>query len=44
MAGTGIVSPIARPIEQASHSLASTRRDCGLFANVENSVMWSQLM
>src|SRR5438105_8691303 len=34
MAGSGIVSPIARPIEQASHSLASTRRDCGLFANL----------
>ena len=34
MAGSGTVSPSARPIELASHSLASTRTDCGLFATL----------
>src|ERR1700746_2526168 len=37
MTDSGMVSPSARPIELASHSLASTRTDCGLFANLTTS-------
>src|SRR5260370_14234611 len=42
MAVSEIVNRRARPIEQPSHSLTSTRRDCRLFANVKDPVMWSR--